>query len=167
MLLQSADVCLADLCDMLHCDHFVHGHGSSFKSFQQRTAPCRLKLKGQLKHHCQVSICGGLYLLHIPKCNEHAAQLLSQSSQLTCSVKVVMHQKPICFDMQMTCIGSVYSGTYMASVTDHLTHTPQSCLQDVADVCFPIADGREAMLMHGEFSNAFCRPCSCSCFCFV
>ncbi|DBB01792.1 TPA: hypothetical protein ACH3X1_000408 [Trebouxia sp. C0004] len=52
----SADVCLADLCDMLHCDHFVQGHGSSFKSFQQRTAPCRPKLKGQLQHHCQSTL---------------------------------------------------------------------------------------------------------------
>jgi len=84
VLLQSADVCLADLCEMLHCDHFVQGHGSSFKSFQQRTAPCRPKLKGQLKHHCQVRVCG-LYLLHVLERHEYAAQLLSQLSELACT----------------------------------------------------------------------------------
>ncbi|KAA6425473.1 MAG: hypothetical protein FRX49_04371 [Trebouxia sp. A1-2] len=82
----SADVCLADLCEMLHCDHFVQGHGSNFKSFQQRTAPCRPKLKGQLKHHCQ----------------------------------------------------------------------------DIADACFPIANGKEAALMHEYFVEHFCEAHTCN-----
>ena len=96
MLLQSADVCLADLCELLHCDHFVQGHGSSFKSFQQRTAPCRPKLKGQLKHHCQVSVCASC-LLHILNAikmllncchnhlSSHAASKLKSPSVLTCN----------------------------------------------------------------------------------
>lgn len=82
----SADVCLADLCEVLHCDHFVQGHGSSFKSFQQRTAPCRPKLKGQLKHNCQ----------------------------------------------------------------------------DIADVCFPIANSNEAALMHEYFVEHFCEAHTCN-----
>lgn len=147
---------------MLHCDHFVQGHGSSFKNFQQRTAPCRPKLKGQLKYHCQVSICG-LYLLHVLKCHEYAAQLLSQLSVLACSCHA---PKAHLLWHAMTCIGPVYSVTHMVSVTDHLTQK-QSCLQDVADVCFPIADGREATLMHGEFQIIVCRQLSCSCLCLV
>ena len=55
----------------------------------------------------------------------------------------------------MTCTGPVYSvRTWHQSLTTLLAQK-QPCLQDVADVCFPIADGREATLMHGEFSNAF------------
>ena len=166
MLLQSADVCLADLCEMLHCDHFVQGHGSSFKSFQQRTAPCRPKLKGQLKHHCQVRVCG-LYLLHVLERNEYAAQLLSQLSELACSEQVVMHQQPICCDMQRhALVQSTHLCTWYQSLTTLLTQK-QPCLQDVADVCFPIADGREATLMHGELSNAFYRLCSSRHSCFV
>lgn len=48
-----AHVCLAELCDVLHCDHFAKGSGGGFHYFQHHSAPCKPKTKGQLKHHCQ------------------------------------------------------------------------------------------------------------------
>ena len=50
--LQNADTCLADWCEVLHCDHFA-GKPGTHHFFHHHTAVCRPKAKAKLKQQCQ------------------------------------------------------------------------------------------------------------------
>ena len=56
--LQESDVCLADLCDVLHCDHLATENlwdGKSAFDPYARHAPCIPAKEAELKARCRVS----------------------------------------------------------------------------------------------------------------
>lgn len=48
-----ADVCLADYCDVMHCNHFAKQNSERFQPSLYNTSPCRPRWQAQLKHQCQ------------------------------------------------------------------------------------------------------------------
>lgn len=65
--MQDGNVCLADWCEVLHCDHFA-GKPGTRHFFHHHTAPCRPKAKTKLKQQCQarhlhMSLCCSNFLV--------------------------------------------------------------------------------------------------------
>lgn len=100
--MQGGNVCLADWCEVLHCDYFA-GKPETHHFFHHHTAPCRPKAKMKLKQQCQAR-----HLHMFWCCSNFLVRTYSWLSEVTCAHAQDLAQR--CFPPDVSKEGTLMYG---------------------------------------------------------
>ena len=143
LCMQDGNVCLADWCEVLHCDHFA-GKPGTRHFFHHHTAACRPKAKNKLKQQCQARHACNLSCT-VPNAYFSTTCESNTEASLSNNTILLFVASGICRCIWMEACSSLNTITCC-------------CLQELAESCFSPSVSKESTLMYGKQDSTLTIP---------